>query len=113
MTTAQKITKAKNILLKSATENKRLQAQILQFADVVEDILSDYEMEVARLETELNKQVVSERYIIAILETYGIDPQTALGRRDNQIMSDHDLAMSCSVYRIPEKLKKHVNYDTK
>lgn len=104
-----KIKRAKDILLAAATENKRLIAQILEFADIVEDVLSYYEMEILSYQVAIRKEIISERWVIAILETYGIDKQIALGRRDARIKSDYDLAINHQIYRTPEKLKDYID----
>lgn len=103
MTPTQKIKRARDILMSAATENKRLLAQILEFSDIVEEVLSDYEMEILSYEVALRKQIVSERYVIALLETYGVDVSIALGRRNDTILSDWEISQTCNTYRIPEK----------
>ena len=108
----QKIKHAKDILLAAATENKRLIAQILEFADIVEEILSDYEMEILSYQVALRKEINSERWVIAILESYGVDIQIALGRSDASLKSDYDFAKNHQIYRIPEKLQNQLDYDT-
>ena len=100
-----KLTQLKNKLI-IAAEDKRQTAQILEISELFESIIADYEMEIEQAEYVMAQQVKSERWVIALLETYGVDIQKALGRSDNQIKRDYDLAVSCNVYRVPEKLKQ-------
>ena len=98
-------------LITCAADNKKFVAQILEIAELYNQILSTYELELLKYQVELSKQIKQERKLLDILETYGIDLATALSRSDNQIESDYDLAINCGVCKVPEKLTNKISYD--
>jgi hypothetical protein len=77
---------------------------IFRFVNVIQELISDHEMECLSYDVAIRKHIAQERILLMIMETYGIDISLALGRRDDQIFSDHDLATNLNIVRVPEKI---------
>lgn len=78
---------------------------IRDFVIVVQNIISEHEMECLSYDVAIRKSIQDEKLLLLIMESYGIDVSEALSKTRAGIHSTHDLAINCGVYKIPEKLQ--------
>jgi len=105
--------KLHNAVMKLAVEVKHWpehqKKPVRDFVKVIQDLISDHEMECLSYDVAIRKHIANsitrEDLLKKIMETYAIDiTQACRPRTYNQIMIDYDLAVSCGVYKTPEKI---------
>jgi len=81
---------------------------IVDFIDKWTKYLSWVEMENLHLETQLTYEIKTQRILLNVMETYGIDLSEALSKSQDRMLSDLDLAQNYGNYKIPEKIKPFI-----